>query len=117
MENMNPEKSIVGYGLFYIPHQEDEEEVYKLFALKEDVIDIEVEKNRLINVWQYIHTVIDNFIILPLNTRQYNKCKFIEDYDLDLDDTYTDEEIYFRTNIVLNTIIKDYLKKEHEELF
>jgi hypothetical protein len=114
---MSPEKSIIGYGLFYVPHAEDEEEIYKLLTLKEDVIDIEVEKNRCVNVWQHIHNVIDNFIILPLNTRQYNKCKFMEEYDLDLDDTYSDEEIHFRTNIVLNTLIKDYLKKEHAELF
>ena len=114
---MSPDKSIVGYALFYIPHAEDEEEVYKLLSLKEDSLEIEEEKNRMIKVWQYIHNVLDNFIILPLNNRQYNKCKFFEDYDLDLDDTYTDEEIYFRTNVVLNTIIKDYLKKEHQELF
>lgn len=114
---MNPEKSIIGYGLFYIPHAEDEEEIYKLLTLKEDYDEIESEKTRMIKVWQHIHEVIDNFIILPLNTIQYNKCKFMEEYDLDLDDTYSDEEVYFRTNVILNTLVKDYLKKEHEELF
>lgn len=112
---MNPDKSIIGYCLFYIPHKETEEEIYKLLVLDDSLEYIEKEKERLWEVWKIIHPVPDNFIILELNQRQYDKCKFIEDYDLDLITVENDTDIYFRSNVILNTLIKDYLLKEHKE--
>lgn len=110
---MNPSKAVVGYGLFYIPSDQNEENFMLLCVCDNDeTVDKILEDNY--NYWKNIFHIRDNYIKIELNLRQMDKLKFIADLILQTDE-YTDEDDQLEHTMVIDYLIENYLKREHPE--